>query len=293
MLELLSQPETYVMLATLAGLEIVLGIDNIVFITILCGRLPAEKQPMARRLGLGLALVSRLGLLFTLGWIMGLKEPWFTLFGHGLSGRDLILLVGGLFLVGKSAHEIFHEVEHPGEGQEEHAGHGEHGGQGGEAKGGAPGAGARAAVGTRQFGSILVQIMFLDIVFSLDSVITAVGMVPHVSIMAAAMILAVIVMIVFAGPVGDFVQRHASVRILALAFLVLIGVLLLAEGFGQHVPRGYVYFSMGFALFVELVNLRRQARRVRLWSVERAELSQLKEGARRKERVLAGYSRVE
>lgn len=273
MLELFLKPETYVMLVTLAGLEIVLGIDNIVFITILCGRLPPEKQHMARRLGLGLALISRLGLLFTLGWIMGLTKPWFTVFDHGISGRDVILLVGGLFLLGKSTHEIFHEVEQPGHepDQDEH------------------GALAAAAVGAWSFANIMVQIMFLDVVFSLDSVITAVGMVPHVSIMAVAMVIAVIVMVVFAGPVGDFVQAHASIRILALAFLVLIGVLLLAEGFGHHVPRGYVYFSMGFALSIEIINMRRKKRRMRLWIVQKDTLAKLQAAAKRKERVLTGY----
>lgn len=290
MFQLLSQPETYVMLVTLAGLEIVLGIDNIVFITILCGRLPRERQRSARRLGLLLALVSRLGLLFTLGWIMHLTRPWFSVAGHDLSGRDLILLGGGLFLLAKATHEIFHEVERPD-------------GAGGAAPAGASGAADPAGPSrppaadvpkrkAARYGAILLEIMLLDMVFSLDSVITAVGMVPHVSIMAAAMILAVIVMVIFVGPVGDFVQRHASVRILALAFLVLIGVLLLAESFGQHVDRGYVYFSMGFALFVELINLRRQTRRVRLWTVEASELARVREKARRGERVLEGYDRA-
>lgn len=275
-LELFSKPETYVMLATLAGLEIVLGIDNIVFITILCGRLPPEKQPMARRLGLGLALISRLALLFALGWVMGLKATLFTVFGHGISGRDLILILGGLFLLAKASHEVYHEVEVPGhEDEDAHAEQGQ------------PSASKAAG---RSFGMILVQIMFLDIVFSLDSVITAVGMVPHVSIMAIAMILAVIVMIAGAGPVGDFVQTHASVRVLALAFLLLIGTLLLAEGFGQHVPRGYVYFAMGFALLIELFNMRRVARRRRLWLIEKRELSRLERDPLHRSHALEGYS---
>jgi predicted tellurium resistance membrane protein TerC len=274
-LELFSQPETYVMLATLAGLEIVLGIDNIVFITILCGRLPQEKQRMARRLGLGLALISRLGLLFTLGWIMGLKAKLFSLFGHGISGRDIILILGGLFLLAKASHEVYHEVEVPGA-------HDTH------ESGGAPTAGKAAAA---SFGMILTQIMFLDIVFSLDSVITAVGMVPHVSIMAIAMIVAVIVMIAGAGPVGDFVQNHASVRVLALAFLLLIGTLLVAEGFGRNVPKGYVYFAMGFALLIELFNMRRQARAKRLWVIEKHELAKIGRDPLHKEHALEGYAK--
>lgn len=272
-LELFSKPETYVMLATLAGLEIVLGIDNIVFITILCGRLPPEKQPMARRLGLGIALISRLALLFALGWVMGLTAELFSIFGHGISGRDLIMILGGLFLLGKASHEVYHEVETPGH-HEEHP------------DGAAAGNGKAAA---SSFGMILTQIMFLDLVFSLDSVITAVGMVPHVSIMAIAMIIAVIVMIAGAGPVGDFVQNHASVRVLALAFLLLIGTLLMAEGFGQHVPRGYVYFAMGFAMTIELFNMRRVARSKRLWLIEKRDLSRLDRDPLHREHSLEGY----
>ena len=284
-LELLSKPDTYVMLATLAALEIVLGIDNIVFITIICGRLPPEQQPNARRIGLGVALISRLGLLFTLGWIMGLKANLFSLFGHGFSGRDLILAFGGLFLIAKSTHEIYHEVETPGHGE----------GHGGQAPASAPpmdGA-AAAKAAANSYGMIMVQIIFLDLVFSLDSVITAVGMVPHVSIMATAMIIAVIVMIVFAGPVGDFVQQHASIRVLALSFLLLIGVLLFAEGFGKEVPRGYVYFAMGFALFIEVINMRRQARARRLWIISRAELSKLDATPAKAPHPLAGYAKPE
>jgi len=277
-LELFSKPETYVMLATLAGLEIVLGIDNIVFITILCGRLPPEKQPMARRLGLALALISRLGLLFTLGWVMGLKAELFSIFGQSISGRDLILILGGLFLLAKASHEIYHEVETPG-AHEAHAG-----------PDGGSGTGKKAAA---SFGMILTQIMFLDVVFSLDSVITAVGMVPHVSIMAIAMIIAVIVMIAGAGPVGDFVQTHSSVRVLALAFLLLIGTLLVAEGFGQNVPRGYVYFAMGFALTIELFNMRRAARSKRLWLIDKRELSRLDQDPLHKGHALEGYSKPE
>jgi predicted tellurium resistance membrane protein TerC len=250
--ELLSRPETYVSLITLAGMEIVLGIDNIVFITILCGRLPLERQHAARRIGIGLALLSRLGLLFTLSWIMGLKDPLFTILGRSISWRDLILIGGGLFLVAKSSHEIYHTVEVPPEEAGEH--------------GAFP---AKAAVAS--MGLIMVQIVFLDMVFSLDSVITAVGMVPHVSIMATAMVLAVIVMMIFSGPVGDFVESRPSIRILALSFLVLIGVLLFGEGLGQHLPKGYVYFAMAFSVGIEVINMRRQARARRLWLVTKAE----------------------
>lgn len=237
-IELLSEPDTYVSLVALSAMEIVLGIDNIVFITIVTARLPGHQQRAARRLGIGLALVSRLGLLFAISWIMGLTRTWFELLEHEFSGRDMILLGGGLFLVAKAAHEIFHAVEHPEAGAVDTEPH-------------APGASA----------GMFAQIILLDIVFSLDSVITAVGMVEHVAIMAVAMVLAVLVMLVFAGAIGDFVQRHASVRVLALSFLVLIGVLLLAEGLGEHLPKGYVYFAMAFSLGVELVNMRMRRRR--------------------------------
>lgn len=242
MWELLSQPETYFSFLTLAAMEIILGIDNIVFITILVGRLPPQKQVGARRLGIGLALVSRLGLLFSISWVMSLKEVWFTLFDHGFSGKDLVLLFGGLFLVFKATREIYENVEHPEEP-----------------------AGKTSSV--RKAGPnvtrMMIEIIFVDIVFSLDSVITAVGMVEQVSIMVAAMIVAVGVMMMFAGPVGNFVQRHASVRVLALAFLVLIGVLLIGEGMGQHFPKGYIYFAMAFSLSIELINMRMRARHAR------------------------------
>ena len=246
MLELLQDPQTYLSLATLTGMEIVLGIDNIVFITILCGRLPPEYEHKARRAGIAVALVSRLALLFAISWIMGLTEPIgeiFGLFTVPFSGRDAILFSGGVFLVGKATHEIYVNVELPDKHDDPRV------------------SGAHAAVDPQDlrkaFVSILVQVVFLDIVFSLDSVITAVGMVDHVSIMATAMIIAVAVMLIFAGAVGDFVQRNPSVRILALAFLVLIGVMLVMEGMGQHVSKGYIYAAMGFSLSVELVNLRR------------------------------------
>lgn len=238
---LISSPQTWISLLTLTALEIVLGIDNIVFITILAGKLPKEQQLTARRLGLAVALVSRLALLATLSWVVKLTSPLFSLLGHDISGRDLILLGGGLFLMAKATIEIYDKVEAA------HEGHG--------LKAGA----ARAAL-----ASVVIQIMFLDIVFSLDSVITAVGMAQHLWVMMAAVILAVIVMLVFAGPVGDFVDRHPSIKILALSFLVMIGVLLVAEGMGKHLEKGYVYFGMAFSLFIELLNMRYRKRRTDL-----------------------------
>jgi len=244
MIELLHDPEVYVSLAVLSVMEIVLGIDNIVFITILCGRLPREKQIGARRLGLFVALFARLALLLAISWVMRLQEPLFELV-RPFSGKDLILVGGGLFLLYKATHEIFVNVEHPGQPKSDV----EH-----EA--------AEAAVKPPKvsYGSIIAQVMLLDIVFSLDSVITAVGMAKHVPVMIAAMVIAVIVMMIFAGPVGDFIENHPSVRVLALAFLVLIGVMLIAEGTGSHVSKGYVYSAMGFSLFVQILNLRMDAR---------------------------------
>jgi predicted tellurium resistance membrane protein TerC len=218
---------------TLALMEIVLGIDNIVFISILTSRLPKEQEKKARNLGLTLALVLRLGLLFSIQWIMGLTKPLFTLFGKWpMSGQKLILLAGGLFLIAKSTHEIFEKLE---------GGHGDSKGGGGK---------------SASFKGILVQILALDLVFSLDSVITAVGMAQSIAIMAAAMIAAVMVMLVSAGVVGGFVNRHPSVKILALSFLLLIGVMLVAEGLGQHISKGYIYSAMAFSLVVELLNMR-------------------------------------
>jgi predicted tellurium resistance membrane protein TerC len=222
--------EGWVSLLSLAAMEIVLGIDNIVFISILTSKLPLAQQPKARSLGLALALVTRLGLLFAISWMMRLTEPLFGVLGKSFSGRDLILLIGGIFLVGKAVYEIHDKLEVHHEG------------------GQAP----RAA----SFGVILVQILLLDIVFSLDSVITAVGMAPSLIIMVIAMIAAVIVMLIFAGPVSNFVERHPTMKILALSFLLLIGVMLVAEGFGQHISKGYIYFAMAFALLVEIINLR-------------------------------------
>lgn len=232
MIELLSDPQAWISLLTLAALEIVLGIDNIVFISIVSGRLPPEQRPKARKVGLALALVTRLILLASLSWVMRLSTPLFSLVGHEVTGRDLILLLGGLFLIGKATWEIYDKVE-----ALQHE---------------AAGASAVAA----SYGSVLVQIALLDMVFSLDSVITAVGMVDELAIMVAAVVMAMIVMIVFADPVGDFVEEHPSLKILALSFLVLIGVLLVAEGTGHHFPKGYIYFAMAFSLSVELLNMR-------------------------------------
>jgi predicted tellurium resistance membrane protein TerC len=210
----------------------VLGIDNVVFLSILVARLPPAEQPTVRRLGLGLALVARLGLLGAISWIVRLTAPWFTLFGHAFSGRDLILLGGGLFLLFKSTQEIYEKLEV--RAHEHHVD-------------------GKRRVST---SGILIQIALLDIVFSLDSVITAVGLAREFWIMATAMVVAVGIMLVFAGAIGDFVNRHPSMKILALSFLLLIGVLLVAEGMGQHINRGYVYFAMAFSLMVELLNMR-------------------------------------
>lgn len=223
-------------LVTLTAMELVLGIDNIVFIAILSGRLPPAQQPRARRLGLALALLTRLALLFSITWIMGLTRPIFAVGGHPVSGRDLVLLVGGLFLIFKATLEIYDKVE-----GEPHA---------------PPAAGA---AGT--FAAVVIQIMLMDVVFSLDSVITAVGMVDEVWIMVAAIVIAIVVMLMAMNAVSDFVDRHPSVKILALAFLLLIGIVLVADGMGQHVPKGYIYFSMAFALGIELLNMRFRRRR--------------------------------
>ncbi len=228
-MEWIAQPETWIAFLTLTMLEIVLGIDNIVFISILAGKLPAEQQARARTLGLALAMVTRVLLLLTLSWILHLVHPLFNIFGKEISGRDLILIVGGLFLVAKSTHEIHQKLE-------------------GE---------SRTEVGTHpSFTSVIVQISLLDIVFSLDSVITAVGMVSNVAVMIAAVMAAVLVMLFAAGPIGRFVDKHPTLKMLALSFLMLIGFTLMAEGLGQHVSKGYIYSAMGFSLFVEILNLR-------------------------------------
>ncbi|GAO01594.1 TerC family protein [Anaeromyxobacter sp. PSR-1] len=236
MLELLGQADTWISLVTLSAMEIVLGIDNVVFLTILAGRLPQEQQGKARKLGLAFALLTRLGLLFAISWVMGLTRPLFEVLGREISGRDLILLGGGLFLIAKATHEIHDklEVEH---------------------------AEARKAGGGAAFWAVIVQIALLDIVFSLDSVITAVGMAKHLPVMVAAMVLAVGVMLIFADAIGGFVERHPTIKMLALSFLILIGVMLVAEGLGRHIEKGYVYFAMAFSLGVELLNMRvRKAR---------------------------------
>jgi predicted tellurium resistance membrane protein TerC len=226
----ITDPQIWIALATLTFLEIVLGVDNIIFISILSGKLPPAEQPKARRLGLLGALVTRVLLLFSLAQIIRLTAPWFSIAGHDISGRDLILILGGLFLLAKSTHEIHDRLE----GEEE------------QSKG-------RAAA---SFTSVIVQIMLLDIVFSLDSVITAVGMVDQLWVMVSAVIIAVAIMMLSAEPISAFVHRHPTVKMLALSFLLLIGLSLLAEGFGHHIPKGYIYFAMGFSVFVEAINLR-------------------------------------
>jgi len=230
-MEWLTNPEAWIALATLTTLEIVLGIDNIVFITILADRLPAEQQKKARRLGLGLAMGTRILLLFFLAWILGLVEPLFSVIGRSFSGRDLILIGGGLFLLWKSTHEIHDKLEGEGEAR-----------------------GRRAAVAS--MASVVTQIALLDVVFSLDSVITAVGMADDLAVMVTAIVLAVVVMMISADTIGDFVGRHPTVKMLALSFLLLIGMSLIAEGMGLHIPKGYIYFAMGFSIFVEVLNLR-------------------------------------
>ena len=226
----ITDPQAWIAFATLTVLEVVLGIDNIVFISILSSRLPKAQQPRARALGLGLAMLSRIVLLFSLSWISRLTAPLFTVLSEEISGRDLVLIFGGLFLLAKSTHEIHARLE-------------------GESGGGKP----RVAPTLR---SVLVQIMLLDIVFSLDSVITAVGMVDQLAIMVAAVMVAVGFMMLFATPLSDFVDRHPTVKILALSFLLLIGMALVAEGLDQHIPKGYIYFAMAFSVGVEILNLK-------------------------------------
>lgn len=241
MFEWLTSPEAWVALATLTALEIVLGIDNIIFISILVGRLPAKQRDFARKLGLGLAMITRLALLFSITWVMGLVEPWFTVFAQEISGRDIVLIGGGLFLLAKATHEIHNSLEGVVE--------------------------QKTTVILPSLGMVLVQIAILDIVFSLDSVITAVGLVEHVSVMAIAIIAAVGVMLLSAKAIGDFVDNHPTIKILALSFLILVGVTLMVEGFDVHVPKGYIYFAMAFSVTVEMLNLRmrkKQAEPVKL-----------------------------
>jgi predicted tellurium resistance membrane protein TerC len=226
----LTDPETWVALVTLTSLEVVLGIDNIIFISILAGKLPTEQQARARTTGLAVAMLSRIALLFSLASVMRLTTPWFSVLDRDISGRDLILIGGGLFLLAKSTHEIHEKVEGHGEGTVN-----------------------RAAA---SFAGVIVQILLLDVVFSLDSVITAIGMADEIAIMVAAVMIAVGFMMVFAGAVSDFVHRHPTVKMLALSFLLMIGLSLVAEGFGQHIPKGYIYFAMAFSVFVEMLNLK-------------------------------------
>jgi predicted tellurium resistance membrane protein TerC len=226
----IAEPQAWIAFATLVALEIVLGVDNIIFISILAGKLPANQQNSARTVGLGLALVMRVILLFSLSWVIALTEPLFTVFTQEISGRDLILLLGGLFLLAKATFEIHENLE----GERGHA----------------------SARVTATFTSVIVQIFLLDAVFSLDSVITAIGMVEQIGIMIAAVVVAIVFMMFFAGPVGQFVHRHPTVKMLALSFLLLIGLTLIVEGFDVHIPKGYIYFAMGFSVFVEMLNLR-------------------------------------
>ncbi len=233
MFEWITSPDAWVALATLTALEIVLGIDNIIFISILVARLPERQRDRIRRVGIGLAMLSRLALLFSIAWVVGLTEPWFQIMGEAISGRDVILIAGGLFLVAKATHEIHQSLEGTESGQP-----------------------SMASAALANAGTVLWQIVLLDIVFSLDSVITAVGLVDQVSVMAISIILAVLMMLFAARPIGDFVDRHPTVRMLALAFLILVGVTLFVEGFDVHVPKGYIYFAMAFSVFVEMLNLR-------------------------------------
>jgi predicted tellurium resistance membrane protein TerC len=229
MMELLTDPQAWIAFATLTALELVLGIDNIIFISILVDKLPIEKRELARRIGLFMAMFMRIGLLVVLAWIVGLVAPLFTVLGQEISGRDLILIAGGLFLIYKSTGEIHQSLE----GDEAHGG---------------------SAV-KATMTSIILQIMVIDLVFSLDSIITAVGMVDDVRVMIAAVVASVGLMMVFATPIGQFVSNHPTIKMLALAFLVVVGVVLVAEGFDHHVPKGYVYFAMAFSLGVEMLNI--------------------------------------
>ena len=232
-MDLLLSPEAWIAFATLTALELVLGIDNIIFISILVDRLPAHQRELARRIGLFAAMFMRIALLLVLSWIIGLVEPLFRVLGQAISGRDLILIAGGLFLIWKSTSEIHHAIE----GGDGHRG--------------------SAATG---FAAVIAQIMVIDLVFSLDSIITAVGMVDRVEVMIAAVIASVALMMVFARPIGEFVSRHPTVKMLARRFLVVVGLVLLAEGFDHHVPKGYVYFAMAFSVVVELLNIRMRSR---------------------------------
>jgi len=237
MVELLSDPQVWIAFLTLTALELVLGIDNIVFISILADKLPPERRGLARRIGLLLAMFMRIGLLLVLSWIFGLTEPLFSLLRQEISGRDLILIVGGLFLLWKSTKEVHQLLE-----------------------------GEKGAASVRVAGAftlVIIQIVLIDAVFSVDSIITAMGMVDDIEVMIAAVIVSVVLMMVFANPIGSFVSAHPTIKLLALAFLFVIGVVLVADGFGHHVPKGYVYFAMAFSVCVEMLNLRMRKRTAR------------------------------
>ncbi|WP_018077718.1 TerC family protein [Thiobacillus denitrificans] len=236
MLELLTDPNAWIAFATLTALELVLGIDNIIFISILVDKLPEKQRELARRLGLGMAMFMRIGLLLVLAWIIGLTAPLFTVLDQDISGRDLILIGGGLFLLWKSTSEIHQSLE----GEDGHS----------------------SSVVKATFTAVILQIMVVDLVFSLDSIITAVGMVESIAVMIAAVVVSVGLMMLFAGAIGRFVSNHPSIKMLALSFLVAVGVVLIAEGFGHHVPKGYIYFAMAFSLTVEMLNIRMHQRRV-------------------------------
>ena len=239
-MDALSNPEIWLALATLTALELVLGIDNIIFISILAGKLPPAQRDKARRLGIALAAVSRLALLLAIVWIVGLTAPLFSLAGQEFSWRDLILIGGGLFLIAKATHEIHQKLE------------------------GATGQVSPGSAAAASMGGVIVQIMLLDIVFSLDSIITAVGMVDERWVMVAAILISIAFMLIFAKPLGDFVERHPTVKVLALSFLIMIGLVLIADGFGQHIPKGYIYAAMAFSVFVEMINLwiRKRSRQI-------------------------------
>jgi predicted tellurium resistance membrane protein TerC len=226
----ITDPQVWIALATLTGLEIVLGIDNIIFISILTGKLPEHQQRGARTLGLALAMLMRVVLLFFLSWIMGLTKPLFSVLGNGISGRDIILIAGGLFLLGKSTLEIHDKLEGEGERASERV--------------------------PSSYAGVLVQVILLDMIFSLDSVITAIGMANQLFIMVAAVVIAVIFMMLASGGISEFVERHPTIKMLALSFLLLIGVALIADGLELHIPKGYIYFAMAFSVFVEMINLR-------------------------------------
>lgn len=234
MFEWVTSTEAWIALGTLTALEIVLGIDNIIFISILVGRLPEKQRNFARNMGLGLAMATRLLLVSCIAWVVGLTEPWFTVLGTEISGRDFILIGGGLFLLAKATHEIHNSLE------------GEEGGS--------------ESTTPRSIGPVLLQVAVLDLVFSLDSVITAVGLVDHVSIMVTAIVISVGIMLFAAKGIGDFVDAHPTIKILALSFLILVGVTLMVEGFDVHVPKGYIYFAMAFSVVVEMLNIRMRKR---------------------------------